>query len=109
MCSVGHMLRKYFLLFEKVVYNKCGKRSLAENSKLCSFNLSTVSSNNSLYHDSIQLHLHLVSLRKLQSLKHRLSRIRFLEKKKCELIYSDAMLTFVKEYTWNQCGLSKKA
>lgn len=26
-----------------------------------------------------------------------------------ELTYSDAMLTLVKEYTWNQCDLSCKA
>lgn len=54
------------------------------------------------------------SLRKLQSLKHRLSGIRFLRGKKCtcqwfELTYSDAMLTSIKEYTWNQCDLSGKA
>ena len=62
---------------------------------------------------SIQLHLYLVSLRKLQSLKHQLSGIRFLEKK-CEgqwfeLTYSDAILTLGKEYTWNLSGLSWKA
>lgn len=55
-----------------------------------------------------------MSLRKLQSLKHRLSGIRFLRGKKCtcqwfELMFSDAMLTSIKEYTWNQCDLSCKA
>lgn len=62
---------------------------------------------------SIQLHLYLVLLRKLQSLKHQLSGIRFLGKK-CvcqwfELTYSDAILTLGKEYTWNLSGLSWKA